>query len=693
MRKIIILWLAAIFALAPMAFAAETVPVDTGEVEGQLVSSHDVVAPGQSFHVAVSTVLNEGWHTYWRNPGDSGEPFDVRFDDTDHLSFGEIIWPLPKPVPTGPIINYGFEGSPLFPVPVTLSETAKAGETVTISGMAYYLVCKDICIPEQFDFVLDIVVGDPVLDNRWSANINRAIKAAPQRVDWPAHGRVKGDRVEIEVQAGQAINGAYFYPNDAGITRHSEAQNNLAAQNGAKLSIANSFATTSALQGPVEGVLGLDRVVDGKTIHDGVILTVTPAAPLDVGAVIAAPSAQGSSGGSSITFWGAILGGVLGGLILNIMPCVFPIISMKALGFVSHAHEPATIRKEGWLYTLGVFATFAVLIFILIALKAAGAQIGWGFQLQSSWLVGLLAILVFAIGLNLLGLFEVGGGLQNIGGDLVAKGGNMGAFFTGALAVIVATPCTAPVMAGAIGYALAQPAFVMAAVFFALALGFALPFLALSYSPALLRMLPKPGPWMDTFKQALAFPMFAAAIWLVYVINGQASQRGVTLVLFAMLLMAFALWAFKRKKLGKILGFVALLGALILPFRIAVEIPSLNKEAWSAQRVAQLQAEGRPVFVDFTADWCVTCKLNELTTLKNKKVIAAFAESNTAFLVADWTNRDAIIAQELKKYDRAGVPLYLYFPPKGSEDYNADRGAILPQTLRVNMLVDILSEK
>ena len=692
MRKLLILWLAALFALAPMAFAAETTPVDTGEVVGQLVTSHDGVAPGQSFHVAISTVLNEGWHTYWRNPGDSGEPFDVRFNDTDQLSFGDIVWPLPKPVPTGPIINYGFEGAPLFPVPVTLSQQARPGDVVTISGLAYYLVCKDICIPEQFDFALDITVGDPVIDNRWSANIDRALKAAPKRVDWPASGRVNDNVVEIEVQAGEAIKDAYFYPYDAGITSHSETQNNVAAQQGTKLSLTNSFATTTELQGSIEGVLGFDRIVDGKTVHDGVIITVKSGAPLDVGAVIAAQGTQ-QVGASSITFWGAILGGLLGGLILNIMPCVFPIISMKALGFVSHAHEPATIRKEGWLYTLGVFATFAVLIAILIALKAAGAQIGWGFQLQSSWLVGLLAILVFAIGLNLLGVFEIGGGLQNVGGDLVAKGGNMGAFFTGALAVIVATPCTAPVMAGAIGYALAQPAIVMAAVFFALAVGFALPFLALSYSPALLRMLPKPGPWMDTFKQALAFPMFAAAIWLVYVVNGQASQRGVTFVLFAMLLMAFALWAFKRKTLGKIIGFAALIGAIILPFRIAVEVPSLNKEPWSTQRVEELQAEGRAVFVDFTADWCVTCKLNEMTTLRNKKVMAAFAETDTAFLVADWTNRDAIIAQELKKYDRAGVPLYLYFPPKGSENYNSERGEILPQSLDVNMLVPLLTGK
>lgn len=698
---LICFWLA---AFAAPAFAAETVPVDTGEVEGQLVTSHDVAAPGQEIYVAVSTVLNEGWHTYWRNPGDSGEPFDVRFDDHDLISFGDVIWPLPAPIPTGPIINYGFEGAPLFLVPARISPDAQPGDVITLTGMSYYLVCKDICIPEQFDFALDIMVGDPVLDNRWNANINRAIASAPAPVDWPASARFEDGQIKVDVLSGALIENAYFFPNDPGITEHSVAQDNRSAERGAALSFAKSFASTEGLQGPVQGVLGFDRIENGKVVPDGVILSVSPGDRLDIGAISAASSAPSGvapslAGGKAMSLWAAIVGGLLGGIILNIMPCVFPVISMKALSFANHAHDDrAAIRREGWMYTFGVIACFAILVAVLAALKAGGAQIGWGFQLQSPWVVGLVTLLLFAIGLNLIGAFDIGGGFQNMGSGLTAKGGNSGAFFTGVLAVIVATPCSAPFMAGAVGFALAQSFAVMAAVFFALAVGFALPFLLLAHAPGLLAKLPKPGPWMVRFKEFLAFPMFAAAIYMLWVGSVQTGANGAAMLLLAMLLLGFAVWLFKRKTLGKAIGAAALVGALAIPFTLTTQTASaasvsyddLQTYEWSPETVQQLQEDGRAVFVDFTAAWCVTCKVNERLVLKTDKVITAFNDTNTAFVIADWTNKNDAIAQELEKYGRAGVPLYLYFPPKSSPDYNSERGQVLPQTLRVNMIVSLL---
>ena len=351
--------------------------------------------------------------------------------------------------------------------------------------------------------------------------------------------------------------------------------------------------------------------------------------------------------------------------------------------------ERAAIRREGWAYTAGVLVTFVLLAIFIIGLKAGGASIGWGFQLQSPWLVGLLALLLFAIGLNLLGVYEIGGGLQNAGGGLIEKSGPMRSFLTGILAVIVATPCTAPFMAGAVGLALASSAGVTLSIFLALGLGFALPFLLIAYVPGLLSRLPKPGPWMETFKQLLAFPMFGAAIWLIWVLSLQAGAPGILRILSSLLVLGFGIWLFKGKSnvvrlIGGVFCALALLTALsVRPEDSAAE---LHATAWSPQIVTQLQSEGRPVFVDFTAAWCVTCKVNEGLVLNRAKTKSLFERTDTAFLVADWTNRDDIIAAELKRFGRAGVPLYLVYKP------NTKEPEILPQTLSYKVLKEALED-
>lgn len=673
--------------LALPVFASQSIPVDTGKVEASLVSSHDVVPPGGKFHIALRTKLDPHWHTYWRNPGDSGEPVQIAWKVPEGMGIGEIAWPLPQTIATGPIINYGFEGTPLFPVEFTMPETAKLGSVIMVDADFYYLVCKDVCIPEQGKASLPIKVGELEADTRWQAEIESALAASPKPANLPAKlkGAIRktGETVTIGIEGNGSFltaQEAYFFPYDQGVLGHSAPQTARAGSSGIELTTTADYMWDSPMAETLTGVLAYTE--NGKRVGQEITLAVGQSAKLGL-AAIKTPSIGG------VTLWSAIIGAFLGGLVLNLMPCVFPVISIKALSIAKSAHgERSVIKREAWLYTAGVLATFLLLTLALLALKAGGSEIGWGFQLQSPKVVGVLAVLLFVIGLNLLGMFEFGSGLQNTGAELTQKSGAAGSFFTGALAVIVATPCTAPFMAGAVGYALAAPAVVTLAVFMALAIGFALPFLLIAYVPGLLSKLPKPGPWMVRFKEILAFPMFAAAIWLVWVLSLQAGEDGVLYVLAAMLAASFAVWCLKGKKLlSKSLGALAVIAAIALPVSIYPKQAALahDTDAWSAQRVAELQAEGRPIFVDFTAAWCVTCKVNEKVVLGQAKTQKLFADTNTAFLVADWTNKNDVIAQELAKYGRAGVPLYLVY------HQDSVNPAILPQVLTYDVIKDAVS--
>lgn len=690
MKTFILSLLAVFFAVFP-SFAAESDSVDTGKVVASLVSSHDSAAPGETVQLALRTVLDAGWHTYWSNPGDSGEPVQLDWKLPEGWETGDIVWPLPMTLPTGPIINYGFEGSPLFPVDVVVPSDAIIGSVQTLSLNFYYLVCKDVCIPEEGSASIDMMIGESIKDTRWDALIANAIATAPKPGTIEGGIAKQGENAVITLKnlPEADFSEMYFFPFDQGVVMHSEPQTVVLGSDGAQISVGADYGWKEGLPETIAGVLSYNQ--DGRYVGNEVTLAVGKT--LSIGAVetnAALPTAK------SITLIGAIFGALLGGLVLNLMPCVFPVISMKALSIAKTAHgERAVIRREAWAYTAGVLATFLFLTILLLALKAAGNEIGWGFQLQSPPVVALLALLLFAVGLNLLGLFEFGTSLQNTGSDLTMKGGVRGSFFTGLLAVIVATPCTAPFMAGAIGYALAQPALVTLAVFMALALGFALPFLLIAYVPSLLKALPKPGPWMVRFKEFLAFPMLAAAIWLVWVVSLQAGANGMAMVLLAMLLFGFAVWLLKRSSaLTKVLAAIAVLASLAFCMVIKTEAVGstvLETQVWSPERVEDLRAEGRTVFVDFTAAWCVSCKVNEITVLKKDKTKALFNDTNTAFLIADWTNKDDVIAAELERYGRAGVPLYLVFPPaKVGESNISVRGEVLPQILTYDVIKDAI---
>ena len=675
----ILIWLVAL-----PSFAKQSAAVDTGKVSASLISSHDIVPPGGRFHIALRTVLDPHWHTYWRNSGDSGEPVHVDWNVPEGMSVGKINWPLPQTLATGPIINYGFEGTPLFPVEFTVPPLAALGSVITVEADFYYLVCKDVCIPEQGKASLPIKVGPSEVDVRWQAEINAALEATPKAGNITGGIRKSGDNVIIgfENLPAASLDEAYFFPYEQGVLGHSEPQAVRVGKTGLELETRADYLWSEELPETFSGVLSYTE--NGARVGQEVSLNVGRA--VDIGLANVAVGPKAAIGG--VTLWTAIIGALIGGLILNLMPCVFPVISIKALSIAKSAHgERAAIKREAWLYTAGVIATFLVLTFILLAFKAGGAEVGWGFQLQSPKVVGVLAVLLFVVGLNLLGMFEFGTGLQNTGAELTQKSGAAGSFFTGALAVIVATPCTAPLMAGAVGYALASPAFVTMAVFMALAIGFALPFLLIAYVPGLLSKLPKPGPWMVRFKEILAFPMFAAAIWLVWVLSLQAGEDGVLYVLAAMLAASFAIWCFKLKGgLAKGLAAAAVIAAIALPASTHPKRVNLafESDAWSAARVSELQAEGRPIFVDFTAAWCVTCKVNEKVVLDQKRVQKLFADTNTAFLIADWTNKNDVIARELAKYGRAGVPLYLVY------HQDSVKPEILPQVLTYDVIRDAI---
>jgi len=673
--------------MAGPAMASQSVPVDTGKVRASLVSSHDSVAPGQEFYIALRTELDEHWHTYWRNPGDSGEPVHIEWELPEGVTAGEINWPLPRPIATGPIVNYGFEGSPLFPVKFTVSKDAKVGSVITVVSNFYYLVCKDVCIPEQGTASLPIAVGESAEDIGWKTEIEAALAETPER------GSVQGGIIKTGAALDMSFSNlpegdfskAYFFPYGQGVLGHSDPQVITRGANGLSLTTTPDYIWEDTTPKVFEGVLTYEE--GGQLKGTEVALAVGQS--FDIGAAAAPKAAIGG-----VTLWTAIIGALIGGLILNLMPCVFPVISIKALSIAKSAHgERAKIKREAWLYTGGVIATFLLLTIILLALKAGGSEIGWGFQLQSPKVVAVLSVLLFAVGLNLLGVFEFGSSLQNTGAELTQKSGAAGSFFTGALAVVVATPCTAPLMGPAMGYALTSPMIITIAIFMALAIGFAFPFLLIAYVPKLLSKLPKPGPWMVRFKEILAFPMLAAAIAGVWVITQQAGANGAFFTLLAMLLFGLAIWFFKSKgRVSKALGALSVFAAIAVPLSITahtvtanIEPGELQAEAWSPARVVELQAEGRPIFVDFTAAWCVTCKVNEKVVLNKAKTQKLFKDTNTAFLIADWTNKDDVIAAELVKYGRAGVPLYLVY------SNNSVSPEILPQVLSHDVIRDAIA--
>ncbi len=690
--------LAAILAAPCVAVAAESAPVQTPRVTATLLSDRDAVTPGERFRVALVQEIAKGWHTYWANPGDSGEPTRIEWVLPNGASAGDIRWPSPTAIAVEPLVNYGFEGTVYLLLDVTAPPDAKPGTHLALKANATWLVCEKICVPEEGSFTLDIpVAAASVADAAAAQRIDAARAALPQPASFKAMLTPEGDNLALMLPGvASSVTDLRFFPVSDTLIDHAAAQTKNVVADGIVLRLARSPAfkvTERELSGVVtfnDG--GQPRALDVTIETDPALVTVASSASARDPAAAMTPPPD-----SSLTFWTALVFAFAGGLILNLMPCVLPVLFIKALGFAQAAHAaPRQVREQGLLFLAGVLATFGVLAGIIIGLGLIGATVGWGYQLQSPPVVIVLAVVMVLIGLNLLGAFEIGTSIQGVGQNLSGAKGRSGAFATGALAVVVATPCTAPFMGAAMGFALTQPPAVALSVFLALALGFACPVVVLAFAPGWLRLLPRPGRWMVLLKQAFAFPMFVTAIWLVWVVSVQAGADGVLAALSAILAAGFIVWLMQTTRDGAMTtravgaggAVLAAIAAVVLVFQLAVPVPadavrSAGSETWTPERVAALQAQGKPTFVNFTAAWCITCLANERVALSRPDVKSTFAALDIVYLKADWTNRDAAIAKKLAEHGRAGVPLYLFYPAaKGSQ------AEVLPQLLTPQTVIE-----
>ena len=689
--------LAAVFLAT--AGGAAAAPVNSGHVLLDLVPSASQVAPGGTVYVALHQKIAKGWHTYWRNPGDAGDPPKLGWTLPSGWRSGDIVWPAPRRLPVGPLMDYGYEGEVYLPVAITAPANAPATRPATLKAAVSLLVCKDVCVPEDATLSLDLDVSRAAGGSS-SAAVQAALSAAPRAGVLTTAWALKGGKLQLAA-TGSALKAgprsdAYFYPYSSTVIAHPKPQLIDRGPQGLTLAIEPGYAFT---KGPRPVTLDGALVVDGRAFEVSARQGPLPAGAAGLGPPPAA--AQGAGGGLNLALAAGFA--FLGGVILNLMPCVFPILSMKAIGLASHSGAGARPRLQGLAFLAGVLATFVGLAAALIAAKAAGSEVGWGFQLQSPAVVTVLCLVMLLIGLNLSGVFEAGLSLQTAAGGAGHGGGVVGSALTGALAVVVAAPCTAPFMASAIAYAFTQPEWAALTVFVALGLGFAFPFTLVSFVPGLLRRMPRPGPWMDGLKQVLAFPMYGAAAWLLWVLTLQAGSGALAAVLASGVVLGLAAYVYGAAQRRQIAGgravllyavsTIALIGAaglafagLRAPSSAAAATPgasaaALPEEPYSAARLAELRAQGKPVFVDFTAAWCITCQVNKQVALSSPEVAKAFARAGAVYLEADWTRRDAAIAEALAAQGRAGVPLYLVYGAGGGEP------AVLPQVLTQGVVI------
>jgi thiol:disulfide interchange protein DsbD len=660
------------------------------KVHARLVAESSGVAPGKPVTVALVENIRPGWHTYWQNPGDAGQPTEIQWTLPKGWRAAGIAWPFPKELPVGPLMDYGYEGEVWLLVDITPPADAARGSMVALKAHAMWLVCKEVCIPEEttLSLLLSVTSKPRPPDRAISSAFAAARARLPVRSPWTARFGLDHtlDLFLVAPKLASAnVTTAHFFPVAQGEVSGISPQKWKLLQQGLLLRLK-----------PGKNARGLHAL-------NGVLVIESAGAPAQALEIAAKPGGVPDFGiDEELSLPVALVFALLGGLILNLMPCVLPILAMKALAVVSKSgRETSEVRAESLAYGVGVVLSFAALGAAVLVLRAGGHALGWGFQLQEPAAVAGFALLVFAIGLNLSGVYEIPG--IGAGEALVRRGGTAGALFTGVLAVAVAAPCTAPFMAAALGYALAQTAVIAGFVFVALGIGFAAPFVAIGFWPALLRLLPKPGVWMTRFRQLLAFPMYATALWLVWVLSLESDPNHVAIALSAALVLAFALWLLgssqdlasrRRRALASLaLALVVIVFAALSPLlgtrqtgsrSSALGIPS---QPYTETRLNALREEKRAVFVDATAAWCVTCLVNEQVALDRAAVRDAFAEKRISLLVADWTSRDPEVTALLQKHARSGVPLYLYYSP-GAAD-----AVVLPQILTPDSVLQTINSR
>ncbi len=705
--KRLVSWLFILVALAcsvlrpPVAVALESAPVSSARAVATLVTDTDAVHPGTPFRAALRLRLADGWHTYWKNPGDAGVAPELTLEVPEGTTQSSIDWPTPRRVQEGPVMTYAYTGEILLPVTLTAHNEGPA----TIRAHAQWLVCKEICVPEEGDFSLALPLGQPTPSPQAPLFIAHD-RTVPRTSPWAAHIAPDGT---LFVQGPElkpaTVTDAWFIPDQPNRIQDDAAQPLSVRDGGFTLALKPAAGFDASK--PLGGVLS---VRDRAGLEADVAVEAAPG-PLPPPAMPPLPQ--------------VLVFAFLGGLILNLMPCVFPILAMKAVALVRNAGKG---RAHAVAYTAGVLVTFVGLAGALLAARTMGTAAGWGFQFASPVFVAAMTWLLLAVGLNLAGVFQVGAGgvLANTGSGLASRHGTAGSFFTGLLAVLVATPCTAPFMAVAVAAGLAAPPAVTLLVFAVMGLGLASPYVALAELPGLLRLMPRPGPWMEVMRQALAFPMFGAAAWLLWVVSQEAGSVGVLVTAAGAVLVGFAAWIFgvgqsgvgqnassrgatgqmasgqrgadqlgagrwdaaqaaggpRTQRFAQIAAALAVLGAgAALSGIEAAEPPgasveaAASAEAFTPAKLAALRAQGRPVFVNMTAAWCVTCLVNERVAISTEPVQRAFAAADVAYLKGDWTRQDPAITAFLQQNGRDGVPLYVYYPAHGA------RPEVLPQIL------------
>ena len=683
------LYLAAVLFVAPLfTFASsDKSQLSTPHLTASLISEHNALVAGRSSWFALHFEIIPEWHTYWLNAGDSGNPPTIDWQLPAGFTASEIHWPYPERLPIGPLMNYGYSSQSTLLVKITPPDDLVMNKPLTLTANAEWLVCKIECIPEEGSLTLTMPVVSAA-QQQASAKahlIEQAQQRLPQTLPWPASLTVKENQLSLHVGINnitpQRVEDIYFYPARYGLVEHAAPQVVRFDENRLTLTLTRGDLRGQSLE-QLNGVLLLsEHNADG---------TLTRAFDIH------APVATASTTSTALPM--ILLFALVGGLLLNIMPCVFPILSLKAMHIMQGAvHSAAVVRTNGIVFTAGVLISFAILAASLLALRAGGEALGWGFQLQSPVFVLALTWLLFAMGLMFSGVWSFGESWMGLGQRFTGDQGKRGAFFTGVLAVIVATPCTAPFMGTALGFALGQSTAIAMLVFVVLGLGMALPWLVLSLWPGLANRLPRPGPWMNTAKQVLAFPLYATSAWLLWVLSQQVNQPSLLLALLSVVFLGFLLWLWQQLRTRTTPVYkavVALLLTLGLTGTLWQQQPANNShpdsqanwQAFDPDRLAQLRAAGQPVLVNFTAAWCITCLVNEKVALDRPAVRAQLQQKGVVYMKADWTNKDPRITRILSRYERSGVPLYLLYPGKGQD------AQVLPNILTESIVLSALQQ-
>ena len=688
-----------------------------------IISEHSAVKPGDKITIATNIKLAPHWHVYWDNPGDSGLPVKIEWDLPKGFEISKINWPTPDKISYDILVNYGYYDEVTLLQTLTVPDTIPEGK-IELSAQINMLVCNEICIPENDK--ISIYLNDPNnLDNNQTQYINQAKIKLPQTIKGKFFFSEKDNKLHLSLtpENRTILNDATsenleFFPMNWGIINHVAMP---------EVSIHDGIVTIKHERGDqpiseLKNISGL-LVIKGEIgKNKGFLLEALPTnettkSPTinkdnvkDVADITTSKDVQQhietpTHKDKSMSWVGALLFAFIGGIILNLMPCVFPVLSMKALNLVKMKDKENNLaRLHGLSYTFGIVLSFLAFGGIILIFKEAGTAFGWGFQFQSPIIIAFLAYLLFAIGLNLMGFFELGGRLTNVGNSLTKGNSLSSSFFTGVLATIVATPCTAPFMGAAMGFAITQPALISLSVFAMLGFGLALPYLFLSFVPPARHILPKPGAWMGTFKQFLAFPMLASSVWLIWVLSQQTGSDGILYSLLGLLALSFSVWLIHLENIGvaRLITHISLIISIILMVFTLSAIRTIQPihieraykfgEAYSKDKLALLLEGNEPIFVEMTAAWCITCKINHASSINIDATKQLFEENNVQYLIGDWTNENPEITAYLSNFGRNGVPLYVYYGRRDKITQTRPKEVVLPQVLTFGTLKEAIDK-